>query len=146
MNLLVAISDLSKVDVDPQAAIALVWTVVGAVVITLLWPNGRGLRLARQITAVAVLAFREGVRLKVLWTVFLLALIPGILAYYSDADGTHVGRASLILNYCLSAGEILGAVLIGGARDREPRHAHVRDQADPALGHPGGQGLWLLGH
>jgi len=97
----------------------------------LLWPNGRGRKLARQISAVAVLAFREGVRLKVLWTVFLLALIPGVLAYYSDADGTHVGRASLILNYCLSAGEVLGAVLIvllcalSVAREIESRIMHT---------------------
>ena len=91
-------------------AIILTWTVLGLAMLTLVIPANR--RLARQIFAVAVLGFREGLRLKVLWTVAALALIPGLLAYFSDADGTHAGRASLILNYCLSTGELLGAMLI----------------------------------
>src|SRR5436853_7203168 len=89
-------------------AMILVWTFVGMAIVTLFF----GRRLARQIFAVAVLGFREGLRMKVLWTVAALALIPGFLAYFSDADGTHAGRAALILNYCLSTGEMLGAMLI----------------------------------
>ncbi|MCY3021038.1 MAG: ABC transporter permease [Planctomycetota bacterium] len=116
---------------DPRLAVVLLWTVIAIALAFLLWPGGRGRRLARQIFAVAVLGFREGVRLKVLWTVFALALIPGALAYYSDADGTHVGRASLILNYCLSTGEVLGAALIvllsalSVAREIESRIMHT---------------------
>ena len=91
-------------------AIILTWTVIGLAMLTLVFPGNR--RLARQIFAVAVLGFREGLRLKVLWTVAALALIPGLLAFFSDADGTHAGRAALILNYCLSTGELLGAMLI----------------------------------
>ncbi|MGD0093376.1 MAG: hypothetical protein ABSE73_25970, partial [Planctomycetota bacterium] len=82
---------------SPYPALILLWTAIGLAILVLCWPGGRGLRLARQVFAVSVLAFREGVRLKILWTVLALALIPGILAYYSDADGTHVGRACLIL-------------------------------------------------
>src|SRR5436190_11466531 len=96
-------------DASPShPALILVWTLVGISALTMLF----GRRLARQIFAVAVLGFREGLRLKILWTVTALALIPGFLAYFSDADGTHAGRAALILNYCLSTGELLGASLI----------------------------------
>jgi len=117
--------------VSPYSAIILLWTVIGTVLLAMFWPGGRGLRLARQIFAVSVLAFREGVRHKVLWTVSVLALIPCAIAYYSDADGTHVGRACLILNYGLSSGEVLGAFLIvllcalSVAREIESRIMHT---------------------
>jgi hypothetical protein len=97
---------------SPSSAIILLWLAISVVIACLGWPGGAGRRVARQVLAVAILAFREGVRLKVLWTVLLLAVLPGALAYFSDADGTHAGRAALILNYCLLAGEILGACLI----------------------------------
>jgi len=116
---------------DRFAAIALVWTLVGIVLATLLWPGGRGRRLARQVFAVAVLSFREGLRLKVLYTVALLALLLGGLAFFTDADGTHAGRSFVILNYCLSSGEVLGAMLIvllsalSVAREIESRIMHT---------------------
>ncbi|HEY3319341.1 MAG TPA: ABC transporter permease subunit [Planctomycetota bacterium] len=94
------------------AAIALVWIAIGLVLTVILYPGGRARRLLRQIFAVATLAFREGLRVKVLWTVFALALLVGLLAYMSDGDGTHAGRAAVVLNYGLSAGEFLGASLI----------------------------------
>lgn len=107
----------------------LTWTIVFVAIVTLM--RSRNRRLARQIFAVAVLGFREGLRLKVLWTVAALALIPGLLAFFSDADGTHAGRAALILNYCLSTGELLGAMLIvllsalSVAREIESRIMHT---------------------
>lgn len=131
MNPLLAALESAQTGVDPRSAIVLLWLVIGVMLLALLWPRGRGRRLARQILAVAVLSFREGVRLKVLWTVFALALVIGFLAYYSDADGTHVGRASLVLSYCLSTGEILGASLIvllsalSVAREIESRIMHT---------------------
>ena len=93
-----------------RSALILVWLFVGLGVLCVALPRGR--RLARQVVAVAVLGFREGLRLKILWMVFALALIPGVLAYFSDGDGTHAGRARLILDTCLSTGEVLGAALI----------------------------------
>ena len=113
------------------SAIVLLWSVIGIVLGFLLWPGGKGRRLARQIFAVAVLGFREGLRLKILWTVVVLGLIPGILAYLSDADGTHAGRARLVLNYTLASGEFFGAVLIvllsalSVAREIESRIMHT---------------------
>ena len=95
-----------------NAALALVWSFVGLLVVTLLWPGGKGRRVARQIFALAVLGFREGLRQNVLWMMFGLALIAGLLAFWSDSDGTHVGRARLIVETCFSVGEVLGASLI----------------------------------
>lgn len=112
-----------------RPAIILTWAILGVAMLTLAIPRNR--RLARQVFAVAVLGFREGLRLKVLWTVAALALVPGLLAYFSDADGTHAGRAALILNYCLSTGELLGAMLIvllsalSVAREIESRIMHT---------------------
>ena len=106
-------SGLRKVEADTHtSAIILLWFVIAVVLAGLLWPGGKGRRLARQIYAVSVLGFREGLRMKVLWTVFALAVIPGTLAYFSDGDGTHAGRARLLLDACLSTGEVLGATLI----------------------------------
>jgi hypothetical protein len=110
-------------------AIALIWTVIALIIAVMLVPGGR--RITRQIFAVAVLGFREGLRQKVLWTVFLLSLIPGTLSYLSDADGTHTGRAALIVSTCFSSGEILGACLIvlmsalSVAREIESRIMHT---------------------
>lgn len=106
MNALAALTEPT----DNRAAIALVWVVIGFGVFALISPRAR--RTVRQIVAVAVLAFREGLRQKVLWTVLALAFIPGLLAYGSDADGTHVGRARLVLTFCIGAGEVLGAGLV----------------------------------
>ena len=64
-------------------AIILVWTVLGAAVLFLVWPRGR--TLARQLYALAALGFREGLRLKVLWTVLLLSLLPGGIAFFWQA-------------------------------------------------------------
>ena len=110
-------------------AIVLLWVVIGAAMVFLLWPRGR--TLARQIYALASLGFREGLRLKVLWTVLLLSLVPGAIAFFSDADGTHAGRARLILNTCITSGELLGAALIvllsalSVAREIESRIMHT---------------------
>lgn len=86
----------------------------------------------RQIIALASLAFREGLRMKLLWTVLILALAPGAYAYfYSDGDGTHAGRAKLILNTCITSGEVLGACLVvllaalSVAREIESRIMHT---------------------
>jgi hypothetical protein len=95
-----------------NSALILVWVCVGIGVLILLWPGGRGRRLAWQIFALAVLGFREGLRQNVLWMMFALAGITGILAFLSDGDGTHAGRARLIIDTCFSTGEILGASLI----------------------------------
>jgi hypothetical protein len=95
-----------------KSSLALLWILIGVGVAILLWPRGRGRRFARQIFALATLSFREGLRQNVLWTVFALSLIPGILAFFSDADGTHAGRARLIIDSCLSTGELFGAALI----------------------------------
>ena len=113
------------------SAIMLLWSVIGVVLLALLWPKGRGRKLARQTFALAVLGFREGIRLKILWTVAVLAVITVMLAYFSDADGTHAGRAQLILNISLACGEILGAGLIvllsalSVAREIESRIMHT---------------------
>jgi len=116
MTELMPLSDLlSSIVVPPEqrtAALALLWTAVGVALLTLAWPRGAGRRLVRQIFAVATLGFREAARMKLLWTVAIIAFIPGALAYFSDADGTHAGRARLILNVCLTCGEILGASLV----------------------------------
>lgn len=105
-----ALGVITDATTDNRAAIALVWIVIGFGVFMLISPRAR--RTFRQIAAVAVLAFREGLRQKVLWTVLALAFIPGLLAYGSDADGTHAGRARLILTFCIGAGEVLGAGLV----------------------------------
>ena len=98
---------------DPfNATLALVWSFVVIGVVVLVWPGGKGRRLARQVYALAILGFREGIRQNVLWMMFALALIAGALAYLSDSDGTHAGRARLIVETCFSTGEILGACLI----------------------------------
>jgi hypothetical protein len=129
MNFLFAVINPELHTQHKTAALLLVWSVVLIVAGFLAIPRGR--RLARQIFALAVLGFREGLRLKVLWTVALLSLIPGVLAYFSDADGTHVGRARLILNVCISSGEVLGALLIvllsalSVAREIESRIMHT---------------------
>lgn len=110
-------------------AIALVWTFILVALLLLLWPKGR--TIARQLAALASLGFREGLRLKVLWTVLLLSLLPGAISYFSDADGTHIGRARLILNTCIASGELLGAALIvllsalSVAREVESRIMHT---------------------
>lgn len=115
--------------VSRTSAIVLLWVLIGVAAITLVLPRGR--RIARQIYAVAVLGFREGIRLKLLWTVLVLSVIPGALAYFSEADGTHAGRARLILDTCLSSGEVLGAALIvllsalSVAREIESRIMHT---------------------
>jgi hypothetical protein len=110
---LAALVDTSSPTPDQRvAALAFLWVAIGVILATLVWPGGRGRRLARQVYAVSVLAFREGVRFKILWTAGVLTVIPGILAYCSDADGTHVGRARLILDTCFSVGGFLGATLI----------------------------------
>jgi hypothetical protein len=62
--------------------------------------------------ALAMLSVREGLRLKTLWTVSLLAILAGALAWWSDADGTHAGRAKLVLEACLTGAGVLGAALI----------------------------------
>ncbi|HYF50563.1 MAG TPA: ABC transporter permease subunit [Planctomycetota bacterium] len=106
---------ITQVIVPPEqrtAAIALLWAVIGAAVLVAVWPRGAGRRLVRQILAVAALAFREGARMKMLWTVALIAFVPCVLAYFSDGDGTHAGRARLILNVCVGCGEILGAIMV----------------------------------
>src|SRR5437763_1726256 len=82
---------------DPKStlsALVLIWTLIIAALALILWPGGRGRTRARQLYALAALSFREGLRMKVLWTVFALALVPGLYAFkYGDADGTHAGRA-----------------------------------------------------
>lgn len=117
---------------DPKSttpAIVLVWALLGIALAFLLWPRGR--TLARQLYALASLGFREGLRLKVLWTVLALSLVPGAIAFFSDADGTHAGRARLILDTCISSGEVLGASLIvllsalSVAREIESRIMHT---------------------
>jgi hypothetical protein len=131
MSLPVAVIDPFLQSQHKTAALLLIWSIVAVVVALLLWPGGRGRRLARQVFALAALGFREGLRLKVLWTVAALAVIPGILAYFSDADGTHTGRARLILNVCISSGELLGALLVvllsalSVAREIESRIMHT---------------------
>ena len=101
---------------DPKSTlspIVLVWTLIIASLAFLLWPRGTGRTRLRQIYALAALSFREGLRLKVLWTVFVLALVPGLYAFiWGDADGTHAGRARLILDAFITSGELLGAGLI----------------------------------
>ncbi len=111
------------------SAIALIWTILGAALLLLIWPRGR--TRARQLYALAALGFREGLRLKVLWTVLAIALVPGAIAFFSDADGTHAGRARLILGTCITSGELLGASLIvllsalSVAREIESRIMHT---------------------
>ncbi|HLX60545.1 MAG TPA: ABC transporter permease subunit [Planctomycetota bacterium] len=126
------LTDLYDALNDPKSttpAIVLVWAIVLAALTILIWPRGR--TIARQIYALASLGFREGLRLKILWTVFALALIPGVIAYCSDADGTHAGRARLILDTCIASGELLGASLIvllsalSVAREIESRIMHT---------------------
>jgi hypothetical protein len=95
-----------------NAALALLWLAIGLVLAILLWPRRRGQRLARQVWALAVLGFQEGLRLHILWTVLGLSLLCGVLAYCGDADGTHAGRARLVLDTCLTSGELLGAALV----------------------------------
>jgi ABC-type transport system involved in multi-copper enzyme maturation permease subunit len=113
------------------AAILLVWFIIGVVVAGLLWPRGRGRKLARQVFALASLGFREGLRLKTLWTVAVISVIPVLLAYFSSADGTHAGRARLILNISLACAELLGTSLIvllaafSVAREIESRIMHT---------------------
>jgi hypothetical protein len=98
---------------DPfNATLALLWSFVAIAVVVIVWPGGAGRRVARQIYALAVLGFREGIRQNVLWMMFALAAVAGALAFLSDADGTHAGRARLIVETCFSIGEILGATLI----------------------------------
>ena len=104
LNVLTDIYSSLQKPLSPAPAIAMVWILVGTMFAMLVWPRGR--RLVRQLYALAVLAFREGLRLKVLWTVLLLSLLPGAIAYFSDADGTHAGRARLILNTCIGSGEL----------------------------------------
>ena len=112
-SMLLSAISLSDMAQDQRlSALILVWIILSLAVAVLAWPQGRGRRRARQIFALAILAFREGLRQNVLWTVFGLALIPGFLAYFSDSDGTHAGRARLILDTCLSCGEVLGAALV----------------------------------
>ena len=116
---------------NPAAAIALVWLCIGVALAALVWPRRVGRTRSRQIIALAALGFREGLRMKLLWTVLILALIPGTLAYFSDGDGTHAGRARLILNTCIASGEILGACLVvllaalSMAREIESRIMHT---------------------
>ncbi len=103
---------VATLDDSRNSALMLVWFVIGVIVVTMVWPGGKGRRLVRQVYALAVLGFREGLRQNVLWMMFALAGVAGIMAFLSDADGTHAGRARLIIDTCFSTGEVLGASLI----------------------------------
>lgn len=85
----------------------------------------------RQSLAVMNLSFREGLRLKIFWTVALLTFGVGLLAWNSEADGTRNGRLRLILDACMICAEALGALLViltaawSTAREVETRIMHT---------------------